>query len=455
MLPFRSSLAGILWPAITPPPGAALLSLLFQLEQSQWLRPKVLVDQQFQQLAVLADFLWQASPFFRTRLESAGWSPERPLDHALWQRLPVLERATVQAGKKHLIVATPPPAHGRPMEFSTTGSLGMPVQGLGNELTHLFNSTLVVRNHLWHRRDLAGKFAAIRTKVTNGSYSQWGSIESAVFVTGPGVVLDIATDIERQLDWLCKEAPDYLLTHPSNLRRLMMLARERQVALPSLKEVATFGEMLPEGIRDLATAVWNVPLVDVYSSEEFGNIALQCPQYPENYHVQSENLMVEIVDECGKPCPSGRIGRVLVSTLHNFTMPLLRYAIGDYAEVGKPCLCGRGLPTLRRIVGRRRNMLFRPDGGCHWPSFPYEDLKPIGDFRQIQVVQHTRHELEVHLARTNSFSAEVEARFSEKLCELLRGRFTIRYRYSEVISPSSGGKYEDFVSLVETEPLSH
>ena len=84
MLPFRSSLAGILWPAITPPPGAALLSLLFQLEQSQWLRPKVLVDQQFQQLAVLADFLWQASPFFRTRLEFAGWSPGMPLDHALW-----------------------------------------------------------------------------------------------------------------------------------------------------------------------------------------------------------------------------------------------------------------------------------------------------------------------------------------------------------------------------------
>lgn len=235
----------------------------------------------------------------------------------------------------------------------------------------------------------------------------------------------------------------------------MRLAHERQVALQSLKEVATFGEMLPDGIRDLAAAVWNVPLVDVYSSEEFGNIALQCPQCPENYHVQSENLMVEVVDESGKPCLPGQIGRVLISTLHNFTMPLLRYAIGDYAEVGVPCPCGRGLPTLRRIAGRRRNMIFRPDGGCHWPSFPYEDLKFIGDFHQIRIVQHTRHELEVHLARVNALSAEAEVRFSEKLCELLRGRFVVRYRYSEVIPPSAGGKYEDFVSLVETGHLSH
>jgi phenylacetate-CoA ligase len=449
MLPFRSSLAGIVWPAITPPPGAALLSLLFQLEQSQWLSPDALVGRQFAQLGVLADFLWQASPFYRTRLEASGWSPGKPLNNALWQSLPVLERATVQAEKTRLIVATPPPAHGRPMEYATTGSLGIPVQGLGNELTHLFNSALIVRNHLWHRRDLGGKFAAIRSKVKSGSYPNWGTVEAAAFVTGPGVVLDIATEVERQLDWLIREAPRYLLTHPSNLRSLLILARKGQRTLPSLKEVATFGEMLPDDLRSLARSVWNVPLVDLYSSEEFGTIALQCPQHPEHYHIQSENMLLEIVDEKGASCAPGQVGRVLISTLHNFTMPLLRYAIGDYAEAGPQCPCGRGLPTIRRIVGRRRNMLRRPDGGSHWPSFPYEDLQPIGDFRQIRIVQHTRHELEVHLARPEPLSAAAEALFSARLCALLHGHFSIRYAYPASIPASPGGKFEDFVSLLD------
>ena len=448
MLPFRSSVAGVVWPAIVPAPGAALLSLLFQMEQSQWLAPTALAEQQVRQLEVLVEFLWPTSAFYRERLSAAGWSPGQKLDEPVWCALPILKRATVQACRDQLVVENPPVAHGRSMEYSTTGSLGMPVQGLGNELTHLFNSALIVRNHLWHRRDLAGKFAAIRSKVKSGSHPNWGQIESAAFVTGPAAVLDISTATDQQLDWLQAEAPDYLLTHPSNLRSLLLRARERALRVPSLKELSTFGEMLPEDLRALARGVWSLPVSDLYSSEEFGNIALQCPEHADNYHVQAENLRVEIVDDSGAPCAPGVIGRVLVSTLHNFTMPLLRYEIGDYAQAGASCTCGRGLPVIGRIAGRRRNMLRLPGGRSHWPSFPYEDLKPICDFRQIQIIQQDLQLVEVRLAGTAPMSGERESMFSAKLCALLHGQFFIRYSYPQSIPPSAGGKFEDFVSLV-------
>ena len=48
--------------------------------------------------------------------------------------------------------------------------------------------------------------------------------------------------------------------------------------------------------------------------------------------------------------------------LHNFAMPLIRYAIGDLAEVGAACPCGRTLPVLRRVLGRTRDMLVLPSG---------------------------------------------------------------------------------------------
>ena len=176
MLPFRSTIAGIAWPAIVSTPGAALLALLFQLEQSQWLAPAELAQRQFQQLDVLAEFLWQASGFYRERLAAAGWSPGQRLDAPTWRALPILKRATVQSSRAQLIVEEAPKAHGRSLEFSTTGSLGMPVQGLGNELTHFFASALIARNHLWQRRNLSGKFAAIRSKVESRSYADWGRI---------------------------------------------------------------------------------------------------------------------------------------------------------------------------------------------------------------------------------------------------------------------------------------
>ena len=448
MIPFRSSVAGIAWPAIESAPGAALLSLLFQLEYSQWLSQAAVAEKQFQQLGVLAEFLWQTSAFYRERLSMAGWSPGQPLNEPIWRSLPILKRATVQSCRDQLIVESAPKAHGRATGYSTTGSLGMPVQVLGNELTHLFTSTLIVRNHLWHRRDLSGKFAAIRSKVKSGSCPDWGRIESAAFVTGPAAVLDISVGVDQQLDWLCAESPDYLLTHPSNLRSLLHRARERDLSIPSLRELSTFGEMLPLDLRALAWEAWTLPVTDTYSSEEFGNIALQCPVHPENYHIQSENLLVEIVGDDGTPCMPGAIGRVLVSSLHNFTMPLLRYEIGDYAEVGALCECGRGLPVIRRIVGRQRNMLRLPDGRGHWPSFPYEDLKPIADFRQIQIVQHQIDELEVHLAGVPPMTPETEVLFSDKLRRLLHGQFFIRYAYPATIPSSAGGKFEDFVSLI-------
>jgi phenylacetate-CoA ligase len=74
-------------------------------------------------------------------------------------------------------------------------------------------------------------------------------------------------------------------------------------------------------------------------------------------------VLVEILDAQGRPCRPGEIGRVVATPLHNVAMPLLRYELDDYAEVGQACACGRGLPVIRRILGRRQNMLRLPDGG--------------------------------------------------------------------------------------------
>ena len=120
----------------------------------------------------------------------------------------------------------------------------------------------------------------------------------------------------------------------------------------------------------------------MYSSQEVGYIALECPT-GESYHVQAENVLVEVLDDQDRPCSPGDVGRVVVTALHNFATPLLRYDIGDYAEVGAPCPCGRGLPALRRIMGRQRNMALLPTAAAagrrsswraptKWPTFrPY------------------------------------------------------------------------------------
>jgi len=86
--------------------------------------------------------------------------------------------------------------------------------------------------------------------------------------------------------------------------------------------------------------------------------------------MNAEHVFLEIVDEAGREVAPGEMGRVLVTTLENYLMPLVRYQIGDYAIAAEgSCSCGRTLPLIGRILGRQMNLLRRADGGLisGWP----------------------------------------------------------------------------------------
>ena len=139
---------------------------------------------------------------------------------------------------------------------------------------------------------------------------------------------------------------------------------------------------------------------------------------------------------------------MVVTTLNNYAMPLLRYVIRDYAQVGEPCSCGRGLPVLARIMGRERNMLTLPDGRRHWPSFPAECWTGIAPIRQLQLIQRDLDTIEACLVVEQPLSAAQEQRLTAMLHERFGHPFAIRFSYPKRIERQPGHKYEDFVSEV-------
>ncbi|HCO44341.1 MAG TPA: hypothetical protein DIT63_09550, partial [Gammaproteobacteria bacterium] len=228
---------------------------------------------------------------------------------------------------------------------------------------------------------------------------------------------------------------------------LLLEAARRGERPARLRGVGTFGEQLADDLRVLARATWGVPLADIYSCEEAGYLALQCPQVPEHYHVQSENVLLEVLDGDGRPCPAGATGEVVLTPLHNFAMPLVRYAIGDFAEVGPPCRCGRGLPVLRRIHGRARNLLRLPDGSRHWPSFPAEAWLAIAPVRQFRLRQTAPARIEAQLVAERPLQAGEQRALQAMLRQRLRYPFEIVLRPVAAIERPPSGKFEDFIGL--------
>lgn len=455
-LPWRSRVPGIDWPALMGMPGDLLVSLLWQLEETQWLPPAELEAQQFSQLGELLQHAQQTVPFYRKHLQ--GVDLQRELTAEFWRTLPILNRSMVQTAGQELVSRQPPPSHGRMTKIQTSGSTGQPVTVFGTEATGMFWHALTIRGHLWHKRDLRAKLASIRTFAPgvalppNGAPAPaWGSSSALIFEGGPCASLNISATIREQADWLMRNDPTYLLSYPSNLAALARHMTEKRIRLAHLREVWTIGETLPQHVRTLLEETWRVPVIDTYSSQECGYLAIQCP-VSGLHHIQSESALVEILDERGQPCGPGEIGRVVVTPLHNFATPLIRYEIGDYAEAGEICPCGRGLPTLRRVVGRQRNMLRLPNGDQRWPPTRYPELVKVAPIRQFQLVQKTVERIEARFVVERELTTEEEKQVIGIIQQKLGYSFEVALTYSTELPRSRSGKFEEFISELPSEP---
>ncbi len=435
-----SHIPGIRWPAVVSTRDAAVLALLFQMESTQWLSAEALRERQERQLGALLDHARCHCPFYRERL---------PNDLARWHDIPLLTRANLQTQADAIRASAYPRAHGKTFDIATGGSTAEPVTVRRTALTQLFWQATTLRDHLWHRRDLSATMAIIRqfpALMDETRPGRWGG----VLRSGPAWHLPISTDVETQLRWLQKVDPHILLTYPANLDALLTQMRHEGIALARLREVRTVSGAVTAALRERCRQVLGAPLTDLYSTQEVGVIALQCPDSG-LLHVQSEHVLVEVLDEQGQPCREGEIGQVAVTDLHNFAMPLIRYALRDWAEVGPACSCGRGLPTLRRVVGRTRNMAMNPEGKLFWPVLETRRmLEAIPHLRQYQFEQTAENAITAHLVCAPAPSPEQLRTLQATLEQMLGHAYRWTWQVSDAPLPlSASGKFEEFISSIQ------
>lgn len=443
--------AKVLRPLLASGRGQPLYGLLVQLNESQWWNAEQIEQAQLQQLKKLISHAMTYSPFYRQRYRALNVDE---IDLALFKELPLLTRKQLQENNYSIDCAELPELHGGTTDSMTSSSTGSPVKFRTTALTSTLWNAINMREQLWHERQVDKKSASIRWRGDGVGlqpdglqFDNWGVPVSLFHQTGPSYFLNSSTDVAAQLQWLQKVQPSYLMTHPSNLRALMKLQKTEGIELPDILEVRTVGESVSDELRNEVAELFNAKLVDLYSSEEFGYLAIQCPEY-DHYHVQSESVMVEVLREDGGGCEIGEVGKLVISSLRNYATPLIRYEIGDYGGLGEPCGCGRGLPVLKRIHGRVRNMLLHPDGSAHWPNFGFRKFMKVADVRQFQVVQHTLDEVELKLVLEGHLSSAEEVAIKNILRESLGYPFNINISYHKSLARNAGGKFEDFVSLL-------
>jgi phenylacetate-CoA ligase len=447
-LPVRSTVEGVAWPVFPDPAGEAMLAMIWQFERSERFTPARLRALQMVQARALLRHAASQVPFYRELWRGLGFDPGvDALTPKRFSLLPVVTRAMIQSAGEAAFSAAVPEAHGTVHAGATAGTTGAPLQFRATGLTQFMWRAFTLRDHLWHRRDLTGKLAAIRSiPERRAEAPNWGLATAALCSTGPAVGLHIDHEIVEQARWLVEQDPHSLITHPSNLYALAGWFSGHGLKLPQLRDIRTVSERVTPEQRAACRVAFGLPLVDSYSTRELGYLALQCPGR-EHYHVQEEGALVELLDDRDRPVPQGTMGRVVVTSLHNFAMPFVRYDTGDYATAGAPCDCGRGLGVLARINGRARNLMSMVDGSRRWPGcelIPLDGVPGIGRHQFVQTAVD-RIELRVEAAR---MEAADEAKLVSAVRERMGHGFELVVLPVERLERPASGKFEDFINLL-------
>ena len=249
--------------------------------------------------------------------------------------------------------------------------------------------------------------------------------------------------------WLRKLDPLYVGVVPSVLEGLLPIFERQGERIPSLRLIFSGSEVLEDTLRERTRQILGVDVAEYYGSTE-AFLAWQCPRGA--LHVNAEHVLLEVVDDANRPVAPGELGRVLVTTLENHLMPLVRYEIGDYAQAASgPCPCGRTLPLIGRVAGRGIN-LFRMAGGrliSPWRIiFTLTERPELGQF---QIVQKDIDRYLIRYVADRSLDADLVTSIRDEIRRLLHSAVAVGFERVAEIRRTRTGKFMAAISELSAQ----
>lgn len=221
---------------------------------------------------------------------------------------------------------------------------------------------------------------------------------------------------------------------------------------PSFKSIISWGDKMFDHYRKNIESTFNSKVYDTYGCTEGFVIAGQCEEG--SYHILSPHVKLELVDDNGIEVGVGELGRVVVTRLDGFSMPLIRYYLGDLAVKENPemkCKCGRSLPILKRIVGRDTDIVKTKSGKVLIVHFFTGILEHFPAIRQFRIVQQNREGFILeYIPEQALFREEILTEIKEIMESKINEPMDINFVKVDVILPTSSGKPQIIKSLLKT-----
>lgn len=415
------------------------------LEKTQWMKKRDLQRLQFKRLRALLRHAYENVPYYHEAFRKKNF---RPADLKCLEdlaKVPVLEKSAIRENSDTMMAKNVPKRE--LVYWFTSGTTAIPVKFCRSKVDVSWGMAAELRGYSWAGYEVGDKLALIwRIKpeqIRSLKFKLENCLRRCKF-------LDVNTLSEKSIaafaNKMAKFKPDFIRGYSSStsIFATFMLQNNHLKVRP--RAVFTTAETLLPHYRKTIEKTFGCKIYDYYAASEVSHVAAQCGQN-DGLHVFEENVIVEIVKD-DEPASLGEEGRVLLTNLHSYAMPFVRYDIGDLGKIlPDACACGREL-SLLKIIGRTYEYFVNSDG-----SFTYlrdfqtvfADL-PIRDF---QVIQESYDEIAIKIVRGPGYT-ETHTNFILKNAKNF-GPARIKVELVDSIPLEESGKINHTVSKIATK----
>lgn len=411
------------------------------LTKTQWWPIEKLKELQNEKLRRLINHVYNNVPYYQDLFKSLGLLPEDSKTAEDLVNLPILTKQDIIMNSENLKARDFNKY--KPIVNSTGGSTGEPLKYYISKDMASINWAGMFRGWGWagyrlgDKRITFGGSSLVPSQKTNLFSRIRQTLERNTPLSAVSLNDDKLAAYRRKIH--NTKAP-YIYGYPSSIYLLADYCLRKNIQEISFKAVFTTAEVLLPKYRQVIESAFDCTVFDQYGSYDGGVQALECEEHS-GFHISAEKVIVEIVDDYGNPVESGKPGRIIVTDLHNYAMPFIRYEVGDIGALSsEPCPCGRGLPMLKSLQGRTSDIIKLSNGvTIAGPAVTliFKDC----NVKQYQLVQTDHNKLLVNVVKSEQYSEADENHFTRLLKHHVGDGVMISVNYYDDIPKNKAGKH--------------
>lgn len=416
--------------------------LLLQARRNQWLKPAELEELQAKRLRAMIKHAYDNTEFYHRRFKEFGVTPDDIRSADDLNKIPLTTKDDVR--KYGLTEMT---SRGLNLDkcrvVPTSGSSGTPMRVVYDQNADDFSKAINLRSMVENGLRLTDRMVNLGDMRTAKKPSWFQKLGILNLQT-----VDIFDDVDREVNDLLKINPQSMIGYASQLRLLSEYKVRHNLKELQPGTIFSTAELLDPDTRRIINSAFDLNVVDLFGCIEVNRTAWECQEHC-GYHMDVDSIVMELLDD-GESVSAGERGEVVYTSLYNYAMPLIRYQVGDVATpTDETCPCGRGLPLLKSVEGRKDDFIRLPSGKTISPITMHLIVKHTPGIVECQVVQESLDKISVILVVMDKFTDVLSERLVREIQQALNCEVSVDVRVVDAIQRGPNGKMRMVISKVK------